>query len=134
LPLAETPPLSQLCPRQTSGLALNSQTLAAFGAPRVDDQPAAYGFHAGAKAMSALAAYNGRLKCTFHDGINSLVTYARQLAGFLRQVAHPQSLDASAHAFFGPILWSCHLVGLRQLARNFSKSLQLDDASYRSVN
>jgi hypothetical protein len=53
--------------------ALNSQTLAALGTPRVDDQTAANGFHTGAKAMGALAAYDGGLKCTFHDGFNSLV-------------------------------------------------------------
>jgi hypothetical protein len=57
-----------LIKRRPVSLCLNSQTLAAFGATRVDHGTAATGFHADQKAVSAGATNFGRLVCAFHFG------------------------------------------------------------------
>lgn len=46
---------------------LRRQDSAAFGATGADHAATTFGSHAGAEAVSALAADNGGLKCTFHD-------------------------------------------------------------------
>jgi hypothetical protein len=51
------------------GIALDSQTLAAFGAACIDHSAATFGFHAHEKAMGAGAAGFRRLISTFHDSI-----------------------------------------------------------------
>jgi hypothetical protein len=50
-------------------LGLDCQALAALGAACVQHGTAAAGCHAGAEAMSALAADDGRLVSTFHYGL-----------------------------------------------------------------
>ncbi len=46
---------------------LNGQTLTAFGAAGANHGTAALGAHAHQKTMGTLAAYDGRLICTFHE-------------------------------------------------------------------
>ena len=46
--------------------ALGRQNAAALGATGADHAATTFGSHTGAKAMGALAANNGGLKCTFH--------------------------------------------------------------------
>jgi hypothetical protein len=53
-------------------LGLDSQTLAAFSAACVQNCTAATGCHTDAEAMSALAANDGRLVSTFHNGLANI--------------------------------------------------------------
>ena len=50
-----------------TGRRLDAQTLAAFGAPGVEDFSPTLGRHAGTEAMSALALQIARLKCSLHS-------------------------------------------------------------------
>jgi hypothetical protein len=45
---------------------LRGKFLTTFGTARIDDIAPTYGFHAGAEAVGALAANDGRLESTFH--------------------------------------------------------------------
>jgi hypothetical protein len=59
--------------RRTGAASSDSEALATFGATGVQHGAAGAGGHAGAEAMSALAADNRGLKSTFHRGLARLL-------------------------------------------------------------